>query len=232
MKVGDFVEVDYVGRIKGSGEIFDLTKEDLAKKENIYNQKIAYGPAVLIVGADFIIQGLDEALREMKVGESKNIDIPPEKAFGEKKEDLVKVIPIARFKEQKLDPVPGAVVNIGVMKGVIVSVSGGRVKVDFNHPLAGKELSYELEIKSQITERDAKVKSLVKYFTGINEVDASLEGPVAEITIRKQVDVTRPVKSMIADAVMKWCDAKTVRFIEVFEGSETVKHDGEGNAEK
>jgi len=220
MKPGDFVEVDYTGRIKDSGEIFDLTKEDIAKKENVYRPDVLYGPVVLIVGADFIIRGLDEALRGMDVGDKKNVEIPPEKAFGEKKDELVKLIPAARFKEQNLDPVPGAIVNIGVTKGVIQSISGGRVKVDFNHPLAGKTLEYEIEIKSKVTDQKERIKAIVKYFTGIDEVDVVVKAEETEIEIKKKVDVARPVKSMMANAITKWCGLDKVKFIEVFEKSE------------
>jgi FKBP-type peptidyl-prolyl cis-trans isomerase SlyD len=217
MKVGDFVEVDYVGRIKDSGQVFDLTKEDIAKKEDVYNPKASYGSVVLIVGADFIIKGLNEALQKMKIGEEKKVEIPPEKAFGEKKEELVRFIPLARFKEQNLDPVPGVIVNIGIMKGTIVTVSGGRVQVDFNHPLAGKTLEYDIKINSEVAETDKKVKAVAEYFTGVKDIDVSIKDKEAEIKIKKKVDVARPVKSMVADAVIKWCGIEKVKFLEVFE---------------
>lgn len=217
MKPGDFVEVDYIGKIKDSGEIFDLTKEEVAKKENVYNPKVSYKPVVLILGADFIIKGLDEAIREMSVGEKKKVDIQPEKAFGERREDLVKTIPLAKFKEQNLDPFPGGVVNIGNLRGRIMSVDGGRVKVNFNHPLAGKTLEYEIEVKSIVKEKPEKVKSIVKYFTGIEEVDVACDGEEAEISIKKDVDVVRPLKKMISEAVIKWCGTKKVKFVEIFE---------------
>lgn len=220
MKPGDFVEVDYVGRVKGTGEVFDVTKEGVAKKEGVHNPKTSYKPVVLIVGADFIIKGLDEALRGMKVGEKKKVDVPPAKAFGERKEELVKTIPSSKFKEQNLDPVPGAVVNIGNLRGRIMSADGGRVRVDFNHPLAGKTLEYEIEVKSVVKESTEKVKAVVKYFTGIEEVDVACEATLAEINIKKDVDVVRPVKKMISDAVIKWCYVKKVKFVETFESDE------------
>ena len=71
MKDGDFVTIDYVARVKDSGEIFDLTKEDLAKKEGVYKEKVEYKPVTFIVGANFVIRGLDEALHKMKVGDCK-----------------------------------------------------------------------------------------------------------------------------------------------------------------
>ena len=216
MKVGDFVEVDYVGRVKDSDEIFDLTREDVAKKENIFNKEFPYKPIVLIVGSDFIIKGLDEALQGMTVGEKKKFEIPKDKGFGERKEEMIKVIPLARFKEQDMKPYPGAVVNIGSFRGRVVSVDGGRVKVDFNHPLAGKVLEYDLEIKSEIKEPAERVKAVVKYFTGVEEVDVEIGGKTAGITIKKDVDVARPVKKVVSDAVIKWCGVEMVKFIEVF----------------
>ena len=111
MKDGDFVQVDYVGRVKGTNDIFDLTNEDVAKKENVYNPKITYKPVTLIVGGGFILRGLDEALKDMKVGERKTFEVAPDKAFGDRRDDMVKPLPLARFKEQNIDPFPGAVVN-------------------------------------------------------------------------------------------------------------------------
>ena len=217
MQDGDFVSVDYVGRVKGTNDIFDLTIEEVAKKENVFNPKVKYKPVTLIVGGGFILRGLDDALRDMKVGERKTFEVTPERAFGERKDEMVKPIPAARFKEQNIEPFPGAVINIGELRGRIVSVDGGRVKVDFNHPLAGKTLVYDLEVKASVDKQDEKVKSVVFYFTGLDDVDAKVSEGAAEIRIMKDVDVVRPVKSMIADTAMKWCGVDKVRFIETFE---------------
>ena len=66
MKEGDFVRIDYVGRIKGSGEIFDLTKEDVARKNGIYNPNMNYKPVPIIIGARMVIKGLEDALKRAK----------------------------------------------------------------------------------------------------------------------------------------------------------------------
>jgi len=217
MQDGDFVSVDYVGRIKGTNEIFDVTIEDVAKTEKVHNPKIKYKPVTLIVGGGFILRGLDDALHEMKVGEHKTFEVVPEKAFGERRDELIKPLPLARFKEQNIEPYPGAVINIGEMRGRITSVDGGRVKVDFNHPLAGKTLVYDLEVKAAVEKAEEKVKSLVFYFTGMDEVDVKVADKTADIIILKDVDVVRPVKSMVAENVMKWCGVDKVRFVETFE---------------
>lgn len=221
MNPGDFVYVDYVGRIKDSREIFDLTKEDIAKKENIYNQEFKYGPVPLIVDADFIMPGLNDVLKEMKVGERKTVEIRPEKAFGERNPELVKLIPEAKFKEQDIDARPGQFITINRMRGKIASVDGGRVKVDFNHPLAGKVLEYELEIVSQVEDRVEKIRAVVYYFTSIGkeELEVKIAGEIAEVEFKQHFNLTKEVKETIAKVSTKWVEPiKRVKFIDVFGG--------------
>ena len=109
MKTGDFVKIDYIGRLE-SGEIFDLTYEDVAKKEKIHNEKIKYKPVSIIVGAGFVIPGLDKAISEMELNEKKKIKIAPEEGFGKRNPDMVKVVPKNAFKGD-FEPKPGRLYN-------------------------------------------------------------------------------------------------------------------------
>lgn len=213
MKDGDFVTIDYVARIKDTGEIFDLTKEEIAKKEGIYSEKVMYGPVTFIVGANFVIRGLDEALHEMKVGEKKTVEIPPEKAFGERREELIKLIPESQFKQQNIEAVPGAYINVNNIRGKIVSISGGRVKVDFNHPLAGKTLQYEIEVKGVVTDKLEKARAVVKYFTG-KDMDVRSDDNMVEIEL--EVDMRKELKEIIARTISKWVGFNTVKFVDTF----------------
>jgi FKBP-type peptidyl-prolyl cis-trans isomerase SlyD len=216
---GDFVYVDYVGRVKDSGEIFDLTKEDVAKKENIYRKEFKYGPVPMIVDADFILLGLNEALKEMNIGEKKTVEIKPEKAFGERNPEMIRLIPESKFKEQDVEARPGEFVTVNRMRGRVVSADGGRVKVDFNHPLAGKTLEYELEVVSQITEQDEKVKAVAFYFTGIGkeDVEVRINDTVAEIEFKKKFNITIEAKGMVAKNIIKWVKPiEKVKFVDVF----------------
>lgn len=222
MNSGDFVYVDYVGRVKDSGEIFDLTKEDVAKKENIYRKEFKYGPVPMIVDSDFILPGLNEALKEMNVGEKKTIEIKPEKAFGERNLEMIRLIPKSKFKEQDIEARPGEFVTVNRMRGRIVSADGGRVKVDFNHPLAGKTLEYELEVVSQIIEQDEKVKAVAFYFTSIGKEDMEvrINDTVAEIEFKKHFNIAIEAKDMVAKNIIKWIKPiEKVKFVDVF-GSE------------
>jgi len=220
MKDGDFVTIDYVARVKDTGEIFDLTDEALAKKESMYREDVNYGPVTFIVGANFVIRGLDEALHSMEVGEKKSIEISPDKAFGPRHEELVKLVPESQFKQQDMKPSPGAFVNVNNIRGRIVSVSGGRVKVDFNHPLAGKTLQYEIEVKGQITDRNEKVNSILDYFTGKSGKVKVGKVSDNEVEIETGVDVQRRLKELIATTISKWIGVKTVKFVDVFRHEE------------
>ena len=208
MKKGDFILIDYVGRVKDTEEIFDLTKEEAAKKEKIYSEKFKYGPVPVIIDANFVLPGLNEALKEMKIGEKRNVEVAPEKGFGDRKNEYVKLLPESKFKDQDIDVTPGSIVTINNIRGRIISSDGGRVKIDFNHPLAGKILLYDVEIVSEITDINEKVKSVVWYFLGTDKenVILSLKEKCAEISFKEKIDVHEETKETIANTIMNWVD--------------------------
>jgi len=219
MNSGDFVYIEYIGRIRDSGEIFDLTREDVAKKENIFSEEVKYGPVPMIVDGDFIMPGLNEALREIKICEKKIFEIKPEKAFGERNPELVKLIPEGKFREQDIDARPGNFVTINRLKGKIVSVDGGRVKIDFNHPLAGKTLEYEIEIVKKLDESSEKVKAVIYYFTSIpdEDLEVKINEKTVEVEFKKQLNIAKEAKDIIAKNIIKWISPiEKVKFIDVF----------------
>jgi FKBP-type peptidyl-prolyl cis-trans isomerase SlyD len=217
MKEGDFVLVDFVGRIKETGEIFDLTVEEVARENGIYEPNFIYKPVPVIVGSHMIIKGVEEALMGMNVGEKKTITVKPEDGFGNRSEKLVKLIPISEFKRQDIEPYPGMPVTVNNLQGRVLAISGGRVKVDFNHVLAGKELEYELEIKKLIEKVEEKVQAVYSIFVkSKEEPKVSFNDGVAEIYLKD--DLPTSVKKDIAETAKKWIEeVKKVRFIEEFE---------------
>ena len=80
MKKGDLVLIDYVG--KQDGDIFDLSNEERAKNEGLFNEDMEYGPVPVLIGEGYVIEGLEEALEDMEVGEEKTLEIASEKAYG------------------------------------------------------------------------------------------------------------------------------------------------------
>ena len=89
-KEGDFVEIDYIGRVKESNVIFDLTDKELAKKEKIYKQHAHYGPRVICLGEKQILNAIDKFLADKEVSKAYTLELKPEEAFGKK--DLSKIL--------------------------------------------------------------------------------------------------------------------------------------------
>ncbi len=85
VKEGDLVKVDYTGKLK-DGSIFDSSKEELAKASEFYDESRDYEPLEFKVGEGELIQGFEEGVKGMEVGEKKEVEIPPEKAYGEEGE--------------------------------------------------------------------------------------------------------------------------------------------------
>ncbi|MFH1787132.1 MAG: peptidylprolyl isomerase [archaeon] len=215
---GDFVKIDYVGRIKATNRIFDLTDEALAKKENIYDKEQEYKPKTVVVGARHIIHGLDEKIDGLEIGKKVTIDVAPSNGFGSRNPEFIKVFPVNRFKDQKVPLVPGAPVQIGGIPGTISSVSGGRVRVDFNHPLAGRELAYEITVVGKITDKKEKVNGLLDLHYGAGNFGINFEGKNLEITIPDDVkqEWMRAKSSVISDA-LEYLGVEKVRLIEEFQ---------------
>lgn len=199
MQKGDFVRINYVGRLE-SGEIFDLTYEDVAKKEKIHNPKIKYGPVSVVVGAGFVIPGLDKALQDMNVGDKKTVDIEPNDAFGERDARLVRTVPQKMFKNQNVEPRQGLIVDFGGMKGRIQSASGGRIRVDFNNPLAGKKLKYEIEVVEKIEDPVAQIKGVLDFF-GFYNAEVRIQDSEAIITASLMHEMRQRLSNVILDNV-------------------------------
>ena len=219
MKEGDFIRIDYVGRVSESNEIFDLTRESIAKEKEIYNPNFKYGPVPVILGAHHIVKGLENELMKMKIGQKKKITVKPEDALGGRKPELIRLVPSSEFKKRDIDPFPGMPIVQNNMRGRVLSVSGGRVRVDFNHPLAGKTLEYDVEIKEKITGVKERIMAILELFLKFekDEINVRIDKEILGIKIDKKKDIPKPIKKVISDNVIKWVKTiKKVRFIEEF----------------
>ena len=156
----DFIEIEFTGKIK-DGEIFDSNiKENLEKLHVGHNHPAEAKPFIFALGQGMFLKGIDDFL----IGKSptKNIYkilLSPENAFGNRDARLVQKIPIRIFKEQKMNPFPGAIFNFDGRIGKVLAVSGGRVLTDFNNPLAGKEVVYEIKVLRKIDNINEKIKA-------------------------------------------------------------------------
>jgi len=212
MEEGDVVTIDYTGRIKESGELFDTTRLEVAEEENAVNEKAKYEPVKVIVGADMVTEGLDEALKKMGVGEEKDIEVPPEKAFGERKGDLIKTFSEKKFKGQDMNPYPGMRVTIDQQVGRVLSVNSGRVRVDMNHPLAGRTLDYNIEIKDKVEGKEDKVKAVSGYYLG-KERNVEIEDGEATIEIPERA--REEILNELRNKIEEYLEVEEVSFEEV-----------------
>lgn len=186
VKQGDFIEIEYTGRLKDDNAVFDTTIEQTAKDNDIHNPEAEYNPVIICLGEKQIVPGLDEALQGKEPGKHK-IELPAEKAFGKKDAKLIQMVPQRKFTEHKIKPFPGLQINIDNAIGTVKTVSSGRVLVDFNHPLSGKDLVYEIDIKRVVTDKKEQIDSLLKLLLGIKEAKTEIKDNKAKIELKAKL---------------------------------------------
>lgn len=161
MKKGDFLRLEYTGRVQETDEVFDTTIEKVAEEEGIQLENKIYGPIPIIVGAGHVLKGIEDSLIDMDEGDEKEIEIPPSEGFGERDPKLIQLIPMSEFRKQSIKPQVGMSITSEGSTGKIRSISGGRVRVDFNHELAGKTLQYQIKVQKIIEDDVEKIRSMI-----------------------------------------------------------------------
>ena len=146
IKEGDFVRLNFTGKIKETDEVFDTTSEDIAEEAGILVENKVYGPIPIIVGGNHLLKAIDDAIIGSEAGDAVHVSVTPENGFGQRNPNFIQLIPMKEFKKQGMTPVRGMKITADAGTGKIISVNGGRVKVDFNHELAGKNLEYDVSV--------------------------------------------------------------------------------------
>ncbi|MFX1369261.1 MAG: FKBP-type peptidyl-prolyl cis-trans isomerase [Promethearchaeota archaeon] len=162
VKEGSLVYVDYVGKTRADGKVFDLTLEDVAKKEGLFREDDRYEPILVAVGSNWLLEAIEEELVGMKVEETKTIDVPPERGAGKRDPSLVKMIAKAKLEKQGVRIAIGEKITFGREQGVITQVLGRTARVDFNPPMAGKTLRFDVTVKGIVSEPDEKVFAVLR----------------------------------------------------------------------
>jgi len=209
IKKGDFIEINYTGRLAdGEKECFDTTYEDVAKKEGIFSQKTKYGPVKIIVGEHHVIPGIDRNLEGKEIGKY-TFKIADVEAFGKKSAQLLKLVPSRVFAKEQIKPYPGLQINMDNEMGVVKNVSGGRIIVDFNHPLASKDVEYDVEIKRIITDNSEKINVFFS-LVGLKAENISIDGDKAVISFK--VELPDELKKPLVDDLKRFTGLKTIDF--------------------
>jgi peptidylprolyl isomerase len=206
---GTLIFANYTARVKDTGEGIESTVEDEAKKLKIYEEARKYEPRLVAVGEGWLIAGLDAEVSKMTVGEKKEIELAPEKAFGGRDPTQVRMIPLRKFGEREHEIVIGDSIEIDNRVGIVRFIGSGRAQVDFNHRLAGKSIVYDFQVVSEIDSDDDKVRALIDRRLAGEGTKASFEivdGSV-KVTIPEElflVEGLQIIKRGVANDVFKF----------------------------
>lgn len=136
-KQGDTVRVHYHGKLT-DGSTFDSSE--------------GREPLEFQVGSGQVIKGFDNAVADMEVGTSKTVTIPVDQAYGARREDMVMEYPLSDFPED-INPQAGMQLHMSDDRGnvfpvAVLEVKEDSVVLDANHPLAGQDLIFEIQLVS------------------------------------------------------------------------------------
>ena len=229
---GDFILIDYTAKIKETGEIIDTTLEEVAKKEKVYREDKVYEPLLVILGEGRVVKGLEEELEKMNVGEEKTIELEPARAYGERDPSKVKIVSIREFTRRGITPKVGELVEIGGLPAIVRNVTGGRVTVDFNHPLAGKTIIYNVKVLKKLEDDKEKILHLVHRrirSIPIEKFNVELSDGTAKIFMPKETflleDIQYAKQAIVKDIERYIKSVATLEFIERFKLREESKEE-------
>ena len=161
---GDFVLINITAKTQ-KGKIFQVSSVEDAKKAGLYDEQKEkqgyFAPEFVIAGKPgFLNEGLTETIKGMKYFEKKSVRIPPTKAFGKRDPQKIERIAIAKFRklnEGKNPEIGQDFTKKDGQRGVVSNIMQGRVIVDYNHPLAGQNVDYNLEVIDKIDSLNAYI---------------------------------------------------------------------------
>jgi len=229
---GDFILIDYVARLSETGEVFDTTVEEEAKKENIYKEGGIYEPILVVTGEGWVLKALDDALLNLELNKTEKIEIPCEKAFGVRDPKKIKLYPLRKLTSQGITPQVGMRVELDNRLATIRTIGSGRVLLDFNPPLAGKTLIYEVIVHKKLETTEEKIRALIH--RRIPQIDANkfslnIIKDVLNISVPEEafyIEGLQITKRGLAFDIQKFFpEIKTVSFTETFKKTEQVEEE-------
>ena len=173
---GDFIMMEMTGSSVETGEVFDTSDEEVANENGIFEEGRSYGPRLVIVGDGYVLRGLDEKLPGIAWEEDLEIEIDPENAFGERNADDVEMVPFRVLRSKGVNPYVGAELEIDGRPAIVRSIGGGRVQLDYNHPLAGRKIVYKIKVTENISDEKDKMRALLgRRFLGIETTEFEIK---------------------------------------------------------
>ncbi len=235
---GALIFANYTARVKDTGEGIESTLESEAKRLKIYEDARKYEPRLVAVGEGWLISGLDAEVAKLSVGDKKEIELSPEKAFGNRDPTQLRMIPLRKFGEREHELTVGDSVEVDNRVGIIRFIGSGRAQVDFNHRLAGKSIIYDFEVLKQVDSDEDKVRALIdRRLAGEgNKATFEMSGGALTVSIPEDlflVEGLQIIKRGIANDVFKFVPSATaLTFTEKFSNEKATpkKEEPKGEA--
>jgi len=230
LQKGDFILANHTGKVKETDEVFDTTLEEVAKKEHLYEEGEIYEPKLIVIGERWVLEALDESLKTMKVGKTSSVEIPPEKAFGERDPEKVKRVPLRQLTAKGVTPTLGMRIEHNNRMATVRTIGAGRVLLDFNPPLAGKTLIYEITVQKKLTLKKDKIGALIhRRIPAIDEskFKFAVKGKTVSIEIPEEafyMEGIQLAKRGIANDIQRFFPNTTaIKFAEIFKAKPELK---------
>ena len=217
---GSLILVDYTSKVKDTGEVFETTIEEEAKKHSFHDPNVKYQPKLISVGESWVIKGFDEALEKTSVGDKTTIEITPDKGFGERDTGKVRMIPLRKLGEDAEKVSIGDMVEVDNKKGIVRFIGSGRVQIDYNHRFAGKTVLYDINVLKELKTDDEKTSGILKRYLPVKDDKISFKktGKILDITIPEEMflsEGTPGIKHLIQLEVFKFIPTlEQVNFVE------------------
>ena len=217
---GSLILVDYTSKVKDTGEVFETTIEEEAKKHSFHEPNVKYQPKLVAVGESWVVKGLDEAYEKASVGDKKTIEISPDKGFGERDTGKVRMIPLRKLGEDAEKVSIGDMVEVDNKKGVVRFIGSGRVQIDYNHRFAGKTILYDINVIKELKTDDDKVSGILKRYLPVKDDKISFKktGNMLDITIPEEMfraDGLHAIKHFVQTDVFKFIPSlEQLNFVE------------------
>jgi peptidylprolyl isomerase len=231
LEKGSLILLDYTAKIKDTDNIIETTIEEDAKKSGTHDPSRNYEPKLISVGEGWVLKGLDEALSTANEGDKMDVEISPDKGFGERDPSKIRMIPQRKLGDKSDEVSIGDEIEIEKRKGIVRYVGSGRVQLDFNHRYAGRVLLYNINIVKKIQTDDEKVKSLTRRWIPLKDdkIKFEIKGPILELFLPEEtflLDGIQIIKGAVSNEIFKYVPSITsVKFIEEYVTRENDKKD-------
>lgn len=181
-EAGDFVELEYTARVAGEGTVVDTTDSSVAADSRLADVD-ADGPTVVVLGAGHVFDPVEDAIAEMQPGGRRTVTVDPADGFGEPDPTQRRSIPLGVVSGESVEQ--NDRVTLDGRTGYVNSVDDRTAVVDFNHPLAGATLEYDVQTVGRVTGVNDQIAGLLGLYGLRDDVSHTVTDGVLECSVTR-----------------------------------------------